>query len=690
MSVPNRLAAESSPYLRQHAGNPVDWYPWGNAALAAARASDRPLLLSVGYAACHWCHVMAHESFEDPEVAALMNDHFICVKVDREEHPDVDAVYQAACQGANGQGGWPLTAFLTPDLEPFYVGTYFPPRARYGRPGFVEVLDGLARAWSQDRATVRRVAADWSGVLRGVFAAGLGDVPGAPGVAAGAEGHPSWPDVLASAAATVLADLDPLHGGFAGAPKFPNAPALEFLLRSGGRAAERAVFTLRCMAGGGIYDHLGGGFHRYSVDAAWQVPHFEKMLYDNACLVPLYLSAFQRTGEDDLARVARETLEYLLRDMRSPEGAFCSSEDADSLGPSGRLEEGAFYTWTPEEVRDALGDQELAELACRHFGVAERGNAEGGRSVLHLQALSVEGDAAASVAAALRRARSGRARPARDHKVLAAWNGLAISAFARAGRILAEPRYRAAAETAARLVLCRLRAPDGGLLRCWLDGRARIAGTLEDYAFMMVGLIDLYEATFDAAWLGQASDLARQTIRRFWAPEAAAFYLTDDDRPDLITRPRDDGDAGTPSAQSTCLQALLRLRPYVEDPAFAAIPEQVFTRVAGVLRRHPRGVASLLCALSLAAGDLLEVTIAAPGDDPTAKGWLEHLRGRYLPNLVLSRTEAAGLPGGSLPPVWRERGMVNGRPTLWVCRGSTCLPPAHRWEDVDAALAPAP
>jgi len=689
--VSNRLAAESSPYLRQHADNPVDWYPWGEEAFAAARASDRPVLLSVGYAACHWCHVMAHESFEDPAVAAAMNRDYVCVKVDREEHPDVDAVYQTVCQAATDQGGWPLTAFLTPDLEPFYVGTYFPPRARYGRPGFAEVLGALAQAWRADRAKLQEVAAEWSGVLRGAFAAGP-DAGGLGGGGAPGAASPPGPDVPAAAAAALLSDVDPLHGGFGGAPKFPNAPALELLLRSGGRAAERAVFTLRCMAGGGIYDHLGGGFHRYSVDAAWQVPHFEKMLYDNAVVVPLYLAAFQRTGDPELARVARQTLEYLLRDMRSPEGAFFSTEDADSLDPAGHPEEGAFYTWTPAEVRAALGDDAQAELACRHFGVTAQGNFEGGRSVLHLQALSLDGEAATPVAAlaeALLRARGRRARPARDEKVLAGWNGLAVSAFARAGRILGERRYRDAAAAAARFVLQRLRSGDGGLLRCGAEGRTGIAGTLEDYAYLLLGLIDLYEATFATAWLGHALALAHEAVRRFWDPEAAAFYLTERGRADLLTRPREDGDGGTPSAQSACVLGLLRLRPYTDDPAFEEIPAAVFTRTAPLLRRHPRGVASLLCALSLAVEGALEVVVAAPEGDAAAEDWSVRLRGRYLPNLALSRVEAAGIPGAAgVPPVWRGRGMVDGRPTLWVCRCAACLPPAHRWEDVETHLAP--
>jgi len=683
--MPNRLADEPSPYLRQHADNPVDWYPWGPAAFAAALDADRPVLLSVGYAACHWCHVMAHESFEDPAIAALMNRDFICVKVDREEHPEVDAIYQLVCQVVTGQGGWPLTVFLTTDLRPFHVGTYFPPTGRYGRPGFAEVLGGVAQAWRQDRAAVVEVATEWTEMVRRMDAARPATASAGPG-----------PGALAAAADALLRDLDPLHGGFGGAPKFPNTPALEVLLRAGGRAAERAVFTLRCMAAGGIFDHLGGGFHRYSVDAAWQVPHFEKMLYDNACLTQVYVAAFQRTGAADLAAVARQSLDYLLRDLRSPEGAFYSTEDADSPGAAGHAEEGAFYTWTPEEVRAALGDDAAADLACRHFGITPHGNVEGGRSVLHLQGMSLEGQAATPVAAIaerLLRQRDLRARPARDEKVLTAWNGLAISAFAQAGRILGESPYTAAATEAAYFLLHRCTAPDGALLRRYHghgpQGASGIAGTLEDYAYLAVGLIDLYEATLDPAWLAEAVRLARQAVRRFWEPEAAAFYLTERGNAHLIARPRDDGDSGTPSAQSYAVLALLRLRPYVEDTAFSDIPAAVLGRNAEALARHPRGMGSLLCALDWAAGEVLEVVIAAAEDDATAREWLQRLRSRHLPNLVLSRVPP-GEPPADLAgaPAWRGRGREGGRPTLWVCRGTACLPPAHDWAGVEAALAP--
>ncbi len=704
--MPNRLATESSPYLRQHADNPVEWLPWGAEAFAAARAADRPVLLSVGYAACHWCHVMAHESFADPAIAALMNAEFVCVKVDREEHPEVDALYQGLCQAVTGQGGWPLTAFLAPDLRPFYVGTYFPPRARYGRPGLTDVLGGLAQAWRHDRARVRAVAAEWGALIQRLHASG----PGSADTPAGSEAPAAPPEAVAA----LLGQVDALHGGFGGAPKFPHAEALELLLQAGGAAAARAVFTLRAMAGGGIYDQIGGGFHRYSVDEAWQVPHFEKMLYDSALLAPVYLAAFQRTHAADLAQVARGTLDYLLRDLRLPEGGFASSEDADSPAADGGAAEGAFYTWTPAEVLRALGDGAEAETACRHLGITPEGNCAGGRSIPHLQALSLDqpqelgGPGTAQLAEILRRlreARAARPRPGRDEKVLAGWNGLAVSALARGGRILGDARYLEAARTTAHFLLCALRRDDGGLWRRWYAGRAGIPGTLEDYAYLAVGLLDLYEATLEPAWLGEAASLVRAAVERFWDGRAAAFYLTEaqteaqteapsaspsgaaDDL--LIARPREDGDAGTPAAQSCALLALLRLQPYVRDPALAAIPAAVFARTAPLLRRHPLGVASLHQALALAVEGALEVVIAAPPGDPQAEAWLERLRARHLPRLSLSRIpDPARIPGlRETPPAWEGRGMHQGRPTLWVCRGHACLPPAHDWEGVAATLS---
>ncbi len=691
----NRLADARSTYLRQHAENPVEWFPWGPEAFARARALDRPLLLSVGYAACHWCHVMAHESFEDPEIAGLINAAFVAVKVDRQEHPEVDAIYQLVCQAATGQGGWPLTVFLTPEGQPFYAGTYFPPRARYGRPGFHEVLGGIAEAWRRDRARVRAVAAEWAEWVRA-------DLPRAVRGGGGTVGEP----LVAEAVSRLAAEMDPVRGGFGGAPKFPHTEALELLLRAGGEAAELACFSLRCICRGGVQDQLGGGFHRYSVDEAWRVPHFEKMLYDNALIPQVLLSAYQRTGDAEFAAGVRATLDYLLREMRDPAGGFFSAEDADSAGPDGRPREGAFYTWTPAEVQGALRDPEQAQRACRLFGVREQGDLPDGRSVLHLEPPpprgmgEAGGGAAAGEAARLEReamrqrllsVRALRPRPQRDEQVLAAWNGLALSAFARAGRILGEARYVEAARAAARFILGEMRAPAGGLLRRWFAGEAGVAGALDDYGFVCNGLIDLYEATWETRWLAAALELARQAVRRFWDPAAGAFYLVESGREDLLVRPGDQGDSGTPSAEAAAVTALLRLAAYTEDPAFRDIPAAVLARQAEAMRRHPLGLASLLAALDFAVRGPVEVVFAVPGGDWTAERqaaeWRSRLALRYLPHLVLSRWTEGALPGEKEPPpVWRGRGPVGGQATVWVCRGGVCLPPADRWEAVEAAL----
>lgn len=668
--MPNRLSESLSPYLQQHADNPVDWYPWGPAAWHRAREQDRPVLLSIGYAACHWCHVMAHESFEDPDIAAAINRSFVAVKVDREEHPAVDATYQAICQLATGQGGWPLTVFATPDLRPFYVGTYFPPRTRYGRPGFLEVVGAIAEAWQHDRGTLLEIAEEWTGAVRRTVGTS---------VRSRREGPTATITELAGA---LLGELDVVHGGFGDAPKFPHAEALDLLLRAGGHARQRACFTLRAMATGGIFDQIGGGFHRYSTDAAWRIPHFEKMLYDNALLPPVYLAAYQATGEADLGASATRTLDFLLRELRSPEGAFFSSLDADSLGPDGKPEEGAFYTWTPAAVREALGDAAQADLACRHFGITEAGNFEHGQSVPHLQALSLEDEGPIEpLRERLRLHREQRSRPGRDEKILCGWNGLALSAFAQAARICAREDYHRVATELGAFLLQRMSREGGGLWRRYRDGKAGIDGTLEDYAYLTSGLIDLYEATFDPRWLGAAMDLARQSVARFWVAEDAAFCLVED-APDLLARVRDDGDSGLPAPQSVAVAALLRLAPFTADPDFAAIPAAVLERTGPLLARQPRGMASLLCALDRV--EPLEVILGGPD----TRMWLDHLRSRYLPRLVQSHVEVE-IPGQAGPvPAWEGRHGAD-RATAWICRGGTCQLPAHTWADLEAAIAAA-
>ncbi|MCL6522165.1 MAG: thioredoxin domain-containing protein [Firmicutes bacterium] len=530
---PNRLIREASPYLQQHAHDSVDWYPWGEEAFARARAESRPILLSIGYSACHWCHVMERESFQDEAIAALMNRHFVCVKVDREERPEVDRYYQTACQLATGRGGWPLTVWLLPDGRPFHAGTYFPPADRHGLPGFPRVLQAVADAWLHRREEVERAAEAWTRATAEVLAGPLAQL------VAGDE-ELSTPETVALRLAE---EADPVHGGLGRAPKFPRAPELELLLRAGLRRPElleTVEAALRAMARGGVHDQLGGGFHRYAVDAAWRVPHFEKMLYDNALLAPLYLAAWQVEGEPWMLAVARRTLGWALREMRHPGGAFFTSQDADAEG-----EEGRYYLWTAEEVRALLGERD-GELLCRHLGIGAEGGRVGGASQPFLAAGAAElaaesGAEPAAVEARLRRgcrrlfrARLRRPRPARDEKVLAGWNGLMIRALALAARALEERRYARAAERAAAFVLERL-APGGEaaeglapagpaapllLFRRWREGfGADLAGTLEDVAFLADGLLELYPVAFDRRWLRAAERLGRELVERFWTEE---------------------------------------------------------------------------------------------------------------------------------------------------------------------------
>lgn len=670
--MPNRLRTSPSPYLRQHADNPVDWYPWGPEAFARAKDLDRPILLSIGYAACHWCHVMAHESFEDPDIAGLINAAFVAIKVDREEHPAVDASYQAIAQMATGQGGWPLTVFCTPDLRPFYVGTYFPPHNRSGHPGFAEVVGAIAALWQDDRSQIQGIAESWTTSLQQAMA-----------VRVEPSGRRPTSLPVTQAAERMLEDFDHIHGGFGTAPKFPQTDALEVLLRAGGDAAKRAHFTLHCIASGGITDQFGGGFHRYSVDAAWQVPHFEKMLYDNALLTSVYLHAFQQTGDPSFRNVAEAALDFLLGEMRSPEGAFFTSLDADSLGPNGHLYEGAYYTWTPEEIVQVVG-QDAAPRTCEHFGITANGNFEHGRSVPHLRALSRDDwDQLPTIRAQLRAARARRPRPARDDKVLAGWNGLVLSALSQAARIVGDPRYQEAAQTLAAFLLSVMRQPDGGLWRCHANVGSAIPGTLEDYAYVTLGLIDLYEGTMDPHWLGASLQLARQIIARFWESKDDTLYLVERDTPLLLIRPHDDTDGSTPCAQSSAVSALLRLAPFTDAPSFRTIPERIIARLSPLMEAHPRAVASLVLAQDRLLP--LEITLAPSRDDPTVVDWLVRLNALDLPPVVLT-VVAPQVPGSDeLPPIWRGRQDAD-RPTAWVCRGGTCQNPAHTWDALQALI----
>src|SRR5919112_760373 len=538
----NRLAKETSPYLLQHKDNPVDWYPWGEEALKRAREEDKPVLLSVGYSACHWCHVMERESFEDDETARMMNEHFVNVKVDREERPDIDSIYMAAVQALTRHGGWPMTVFLTPDGAPFYGGTYFPPTPSRGMPSFQQLLLSIVEAYENRREEVLQNARAVSDYLRASSAAVM------------PEAEASGIELLDRAAGSLLSQLDRRFGGFGGAPKFPQAMNLEVLLRhhrTGERSALDGVeLTCRQMAQGGIYDQLGGGFSRYSVDAYWLVPHFEKMLYDNALLSRLYLETYQATGDAFYRRIAEETLDYVLRDMTSEEGGFYSAEDADSEG-----EEGKFYVWTLEELEAAL-DPDEASLAARYWDVTERGNFEG-KNILHVarppEAVADEfgllpeelGPRIARIRAKLFAVREERVRPGRDEKILAAWNGLMLRSLALAARVTGREDYREAAKRNATFIVERLKV-DGRIHRSYKDGQARFNGYLEDYAMVADGLVALYEATFDLRWLAQAEELADAVLELFWEEAEGAFYDTPADHEELVTRPRDVYDNATP------------------------------------------------------------------------------------------------------------------------------------------------
>ena len=533
--MPNQLANETSPYLLQHQHNPVDWNPWGEEALARARAEDRPLLVSIGYSACHWCHVMERESFEDPDIAALMNERFVCVKVDREERPDVDAIYMDAVQSMTGQGGWPLNAFITPDQVPFYAGTYFPPEPRHGLPSWRMVLLGVADAWEKQREAILEQSAQ---VVRSLQAT-TRIMPSSDPIREAALGD----------ALTVLAgSYDRRNGGFGGAPKFPPASTIDFLLSRGER--EMALATLRAMAAGGIYDQVGGGFSRYSVDATWTVPHFEKMLYDNALLARAYLHGWLVSGEERLREVCCETLDWALRELRGPEGGFCCALDADSEGV-----EGKFYVWTLEQLRAVLGG-ELADSAIAYFGATERGNFDGAN------VLEAHGPRPAELAEIRRRlyeARSERVRPGLDDKRLTAWNALMISALADAGAALDREDYVAAARACAEFILGELRDDEGRLLRTWKDGRGRLRAYLEDHAFLLEALLTLYEATFEERWYREATALADAMIDHFADAEHGGFFTTADDHERLAARRKDLDDAPIPSGNSAAAFGLLRL-----------------------------------------------------------------------------------------------------------------------------------
>ncbi|MDT3396722.1 thioredoxin domain-containing protein [Streptomyces sp. B1866] len=660
----NRLAGMTSPYLLQHADNPVDWWPWGPEAFEEAKRRDVPVLLSVGYSACHWCHVMARESFEDEETAALLNEHFVSVKVDREERPDVDAVYMEAVQAATGHGGWPMTVFLTPDAEPFYFGTYFPPRPRHGMPSFRQVLEGVRAAWAERREEVGEVA---GGIARDLAARSL--AYGAP--------RPPGADDLHAALMGLTRDFDAVHGGFGGAPKFPPSMVLEFLLRhharTGSEAASQMVrATCEAMARGGIYDQLGGGFARYAVDATWTVPHFEKMLYDNALLTRVYAHLWRATGSGLARRVALETAEFLLREMRTEQGGFASALDADSDDESGGHAEGAYYVWTPAQLRHALGEADAA-FAAGYFGVTEEGTFERGASVLQLPDGEPPSDAArlASVRQRLLAARERRPRPGRDDKVVAAWNGLAIAALAETGAYFDRPDLVAAATAAADL-LVRVHLDDRGrLARTSLAGSTGShAGVLEDYADVAEGFLALSAVTGEGAWVELAGLLLDTVLRRF-ADADGALYDTADDAEALIRRPQDPTDNAAPSGWTAAAGALLSYAALTGSDRHREAAERALGVVTALGPRAPRYVGWGLAVAEALLDGPREVAVVGPDGDPATLA----LHRAALLGTAPGAVVAVGPPGSGEVPLVEGRPLADGRPAAYVCRHFTCEAP---------------
>jgi uncharacterized protein len=654
--MPNLLADETSPYLLQHKDNPVDWHPWGAAALAAARERDVPLLVSIGYSACHWCHVMERESFEDPDVAAFMNAHFVCVKVDREERPDVDAIYMDAVQAMTGHGGWPLNAFATPEQVPFYAGTYFPPQPRHGMPSWRQVLEAVAEAWTQRREEIRaqgeRIVAHLQLGTR------IEPDPGEP-----------EPGLLDTAVASIRAAADRVHGGFGRAPKFPQASALELLLRRPDRdARETALAALRAMARGGIYDQLAGGFARYTVDAAWVVPHFEKMLYDNALLARAYLHGWQVSGEALLRGVCCETLDWALREMRGPEGGFFSALDADSERVEGR-----YYVWTLDELRAAIGDEALAERAIAYFGASEGGNFEGTNVLLR-------GDDPPAELPEIRRrllaARERRVRPGLDDKRITSWNALMVGALAEAGAALERPDYVEAAVTCAIFLLSELRDPAGRLLRTWRDGRAQLAAYLEDHAYLIEALLTLYEATFDPRWFRAARGLADTLIECFADEHRGGFFTTADDHEQLVARRKDLEDSPIPSGNSSAAFGLLRLARLTGEAAYERRAMGVIALLHPIAARHPLAFGHLLQALDFAQADVREVAIAGLDAEPLVRV----VRGAFRPHVVL-----AGGPPDDVP-LLEGRTPVDGKAAAYVCERFACRAPVTEPDALAALL----
>jgi uncharacterized protein len=666
----NRLAQETSPYLLQHRHNPVDWYPWGPEALERARAEDKPVLLSVGYSACHWCHVMERESFENEDTAALMNEHFVNIKVDREERPDVDQIYMQAVQSMTGHGGWPMTVFLTPDGVPFYGGTYFPPEDRHGMPAFPRLLQGVAEAYRARRDEVVEAGKQLLEQMR-------------QGERLRTSASLLTDGILFSAYQALSGEFDSREGGMGRAPKFPQPMNWEFLLRYWKRAGlvqaqDMADLTLTKMARGGIYDQIGGGFHRYSVDGQWLVPHFEKMLYDNAQLASLYLHGWLATGDAEYRRVCEETLDYILREMTHPSGGFFSAQDADSEGV-----EGKFFVWSAEEIAAALDDSEMTRAALAYWGVDKGPNFEG-HSILFIPREPSEvaedlgltearlEELIAAARARLYGVRDKRVHPGLDDKVLASWNGLTLAAFAEAGRVLGRADYIAAAVKNAHFVVTQMKSGER-LLRSWKDGQAKIKGYLEDYAMVGVGLLALYEATFDRRWLDESRRLAEQALVLFWEEGEGIFFDTGIDHEALVVRPRNLFDNAVPCGTSMTIEWLLKLAVFFGDERYEAVAVKALRPLADLMTRYPSGFGRYLSALDFHLGPVAEVALVWP-EGAAAVSLIATAFQGYRPNRLVVGAPA-GSPAAEGLPLLADRPAVEGKPTAYVCRRYVCQLP---------------
>jgi len=688
--TPNRLINETSPYLLQHAYNPVNWYPWGEEAFEKARAEERAIFLSVGYSACHWCHVMERESFENDEIAALLNERFVCIKVDREERPDVDSIYMSAVQLLTQRGGWPMSVFLTPDGRPFYGGTYWPPTARMGMPGFRDVIIQLGTYWTDRRDEVEQSAATLHEALERMAAPEF-------------EEQPITVEILRDAMRVSLSSADRVHGGFGNAPKFPHPMDVRALLRAHRRfndddALSVARLTLDKMASGGMYDHLGGGFHRYSTDARWLVPHFEKMLYDNALLIPAYVEAFQLTGEESYRNTVIETLDYVLREMTQPEGGFYSTQDADSEG-----EEGKFFVWTEAEVVSLLGE-ENARLFNYAYDVTPGGNWEG-NTILNrpkdenqaAKMLGVDVDELRSTLAICREklfeTRKKRIAPGRDDKVLVGWNGLMISAIARAQSLWATSDNLATnsldtAKQAADFILTKMRDKNGYLLHSFKDGQARFNAYLDDYACLIDGLTELYQATFEPRWLGDAVEIAEQMRDRFADPDNGGFFYTANDHEQLITRTKDSQDSATPSGNSMAAYALLRLGRLTGRGDLEDLGYETLVMMSGLLAKHPRAAGQSLLAVDFHLGPAYEVAIVDGTDHAASNELIGAVRSGFHPNTLLARRPPVSddeLPA-TLAALFKGR-IPDKQPSAYVCERGACQLPVTTAEELRRTIS---